>query len=198
MVKTFLDKLLTSRLGIRMLCEHHLALHEEKVLVHDRPLVLCTRTLQAACSVYSYTTDRLQCVLVHDRPLRSSAACIVHPYPTRLLHRVLMSQCAVVLYRFQFLARSIYVLVELFCFGRTCCYTCSFVVNVAFPVSLKLKHVQNFVHVHPGSHWFYTLDVIRARLKLMLNHLQHLNCLDEAVHVLCMVYSTVRHTAQQS
>ena len=30
-MKAFLDKLMTSRLGIRMLCEHHLALHEEKV-----------------------------------------------------------------------------------------------------------------------------------------------------------------------
>lgn len=31
MVKVFLDKTLTSRMGIRMLVEHHLALHDEKV-----------------------------------------------------------------------------------------------------------------------------------------------------------------------
>lgn len=33
MIKNFLDKTLTSRLGMRLLCEHHLALHEEKVKV---------------------------------------------------------------------------------------------------------------------------------------------------------------------
>ena len=31
LVKSFLDRTLTSRLGIRMLAEHHLALHDEKV-----------------------------------------------------------------------------------------------------------------------------------------------------------------------
>ena len=31
LIKTFLDRTLTSRLGIRMLCEHHLALHDAKV-----------------------------------------------------------------------------------------------------------------------------------------------------------------------
>ncbi len=30
-MKNFLDRTLTSRLGIRMLAEHHLALHDEKV-----------------------------------------------------------------------------------------------------------------------------------------------------------------------
>ena len=30
-VKAFLDRTLTSRLGIRMLCEHHLSLQDEKV-----------------------------------------------------------------------------------------------------------------------------------------------------------------------
>lgn len=30
LIRRFLDKTLTSRLGMRMLCEHHLALHEEK------------------------------------------------------------------------------------------------------------------------------------------------------------------------
>lgn len=30
MIRTFLDRTLTSRLGIRMLCEHHLLLHDEK------------------------------------------------------------------------------------------------------------------------------------------------------------------------
>lgn len=30
LIKTFLDRTLTSRLGIRMLCEHHLALHDAK------------------------------------------------------------------------------------------------------------------------------------------------------------------------
>lgn len=30
MIKNFLDRTLTSRLGLRMLCEHHLALHENK------------------------------------------------------------------------------------------------------------------------------------------------------------------------
>uniref|UniRef100_A0A2C9KRG6 Protein-serine/threonine kinase n=1 Tax=Biomphalaria glabrata TaxID=6526 RepID=A0A2C9KRG6_BIOGL len=32
LIKTFLDRTLTSRLGIRMLSEHHLSLHDEKVL----------------------------------------------------------------------------------------------------------------------------------------------------------------------
>ena len=31
MIKAFLDRTLKSRLGIRMLAEHHLALHSEKV-----------------------------------------------------------------------------------------------------------------------------------------------------------------------
>ena len=31
LIRTFLDRTLTSRLGIRMLCEHHLSLHDEKV-----------------------------------------------------------------------------------------------------------------------------------------------------------------------
>ncbi len=43
MVKTFLDKTLTSRLGIRMLAEHHLALHDEKVR-RQRPLLEVFRT----------------------------------------------------------------------------------------------------------------------------------------------------------
>ncbi|KAK7087388.1 branched-chain alpha-ketoacid dehydrogenase kinase-like [Littorina saxatilis] len=30
LIRTFLDRTLTSRLGIRMLCEHHLSLHDEK------------------------------------------------------------------------------------------------------------------------------------------------------------------------
>jgi [3-methyl-2-oxobutanoate dehydrogenase (acetyl-transferring)] kinase len=30
MVQVFLDRMLTSRLALRMLCEHHLALHENK------------------------------------------------------------------------------------------------------------------------------------------------------------------------
>jgi len=34
LIKTFLDKTLTSRLGIRMLCEYHLALHENKVRMY--------------------------------------------------------------------------------------------------------------------------------------------------------------------
>lgn len=35
LVRYFLDKTLTSRLGIRMLATHHLALHEDKVGLWD-------------------------------------------------------------------------------------------------------------------------------------------------------------------
>lgn len=32
MIRLFLDRMLKSRLGIRLLVEHHLALHDEKVI----------------------------------------------------------------------------------------------------------------------------------------------------------------------
>lgn len=42
LVRYFLDKTLTSRLGIRMLATHHLALHEDKVGLWDlRPTWEC-------------------------------------------------------------------------------------------------------------------------------------------------------------
>lgn len=42
LVRYFLDKTLTSRLGIRMLATHHLALHEDKVGCWDlRPTKDC-------------------------------------------------------------------------------------------------------------------------------------------------------------
>ena len=43
MVKVFLDRTLTSRLGIRMLAEHHLALHEEKTSDGVIPTVCSSR-----------------------------------------------------------------------------------------------------------------------------------------------------------
>lgn len=35
MIRLFLDRMLKSRLGIRLLVEHHLALHDEKVQEHQ-------------------------------------------------------------------------------------------------------------------------------------------------------------------
>ncbi|XP_074642435.1 branched-chain alpha-ketoacid dehydrogenase kinase-like isoform X2 [Tubulanus polymorphus] len=52
MVKTFLDRTLTSRLGIRMLCEHHLALHDNKpnhvgiINVHFSPKSIIERKVE--------------------------------------------------------------------------------------------------------------------------------------------------------
>ena len=40
MIRLFLDRTLTSRLGIRMLCEHHLALRDEKVIFTSAIFVL--------------------------------------------------------------------------------------------------------------------------------------------------------------
>ncbi|XP_078600109.1 branched-chain alpha-ketoacid dehydrogenase kinase-like isoform X1 [Branchiostoma floridae x Branchiostoma japonicum] len=45
-IQEFLDRMLTSRLGIRMLAQHHIALHQEKSLFHAQPNyvgIICTQ-----------------------------------------------------------------------------------------------------------------------------------------------------------
>lgn len=57
LIKNFLDKTLTSRLGMRLLCEHHLALHEEKpnqvgiITINFSPKILIEKRAEFAKKV---------------------------------------------------------------------------------------------------------------------------------------------------
>ena len=80
LVKSFLDRTLTSRLGIRMLAEHHLALHDEKVS-WTLSCTLCLRLERYTCS---HKTGFLAFTCVEDWEFHTwSVACSPHAIDTR-------------------------------------------------------------------------------------------------------------------
>ena len=70
MIKNFLDRMLKSRLGIRILVEHHVALHDEKV-----------KSLLHQCSVYNdgvvlYDTYTQSCLFIYSAQSRCIYECV--------------------------------------------------------------------------------------------------------------------------